>query len=99
LALGKEVLRGKKKITYGVGVAEDAVHMTEFNCLAPLYYFEKSRKTCPHAGRCREEGLLLALLDGKKALDYSRKDIVELPKVRRKAAKRVVTVSQEASGS
>jgi hypothetical protein len=88
LILGKEILRGKKKVAYGRTHEEDAVRADEFNCLAPIYYFERSRKNCGHAGRCREEGLLLALLDGKKALDYSRKEVTELPKVRkRKVAK------------
>ena len=68
---------------------KDSIHMSAFNCLAPLYYIEHSRIKCPHAGRCREEGLLLALLDGRKVLDYSHKKIIELPRVRcrRKAAK------------
>ena len=90
LILGKEILRGKKKITYGQTHAEDAVHARDFNCLAPIYYFERSRKKCGHAGRCREEGLLLALLDGKKALDYSRKEVTELPQVRKRKVAKVV---------
>jgi hypothetical protein len=44
-----------------------------FNCFAPLYFFEKTRKKCPHEGHCREEGLLLALLTGKKKLDYNQR--------------------------
>lgn len=84
LALGKEALRGKKKIVYGDEHDEDAIHVTAFNCLTPLYYFERSRKKCGHEGRCREEGLLLALLDGKKTLDYSHKEVTELPLVRRR---------------
>lgn len=90
LTLGKEVLRGKKKVAYGDEQAENTIHASAFNCLTPLYYFEHSRKKCPHVGRCREEGLLLALLDGKKALDYTHKEVTELPRVRRrrKVAKR-----------
>jgi hypothetical protein len=101
LAMGKEILRGKKKIAYGNDQAEDTIHATAFNCLAPLYYFERSRKKCAHAGRCREEGLLLALLDGKKALDYSHKEVIELPRVpcRRKVAKRVAKPSRQVSVS
>jgi hypothetical protein len=88
LVMGKAVLRGKKKVAYGPEGAENRVHASDFNCLAPLYYFERSRKKCGHAGRCREEGLLLALLDGKATLDYSRKEVTELPQVRqRKVAK------------
>lgn len=89
LILGKEILRGKKKVVYDHTHEEDAVHADEFNCLAPIYYFERSRKNCGHAGRCREEGLLLALLDGKKALDYSRKEVTELPPVRKRKVARV----------
>jgi hypothetical protein len=101
LIMGKQILRGKKKIAYGDEQGEDTIHATAFNCLAPLYYFERSRKKCAHAGRCREEGLLLALLDGKKTLDYSYKEVVELPHVsrRHKAAKRVARPSQRASVS
>ena len=84
LSLGKEVLRGKRAIDYGHDKAEDTVPVSAFNCLAPVYYFEQSRQKCGHAGRCREEGLLLALLDGKKALDYSHKEITTLPRIRRR---------------
>jgi hypothetical protein len=101
LVMGKEILRGKKKIAYGDDQAEDTIHATAFNCLAPLYYFERSRKKCAHAGRCREEGLLLALLDGKKTLDYSQREIIELPRVpcRRKVAKRAAKPSRQVSVS
>lgn len=86
LSLGKEVLRGRKKIIYTDGRAKDTVHIRAFNCLTPVYYFERSRKrTCGHARRCREEALLLALLDGKKALDYTHKEATELPRVRRRS--------------
>lgn len=88
LAVGKAVLRGKKKVAYGNEEAENTVHASAFNCLAPLYYFERSRKKCGHAGRCREEGLLLALLDGKTTLDYSRKEVTALPRVRKRKAAR-----------
>ena len=101
LARGKEVLRGKKKIAYGDERAEDTIPASTFNCLTPLYYFEHSRKKCGHAGRCREEGLLLALLDGKKTLDYTHKEVTELPRVRRrrKVAKRVAEPSRKVSVS
>ena len=100
LRLGKEILRGKKKIAYGDDGIEDTIHVSAFNCLAPLYYFERSRNKCGHAGRCREEGLLLALLDGKKTLDYSHKEVTELSPVRRrKVAKRVAEPSRKVSVS
>ena len=100
LAIGKDVLRGKKKIAYGNEHTEDTIHVSAFNCLTPLYYFEHSRKKCAHAGRCREEGLLLALLDGKKILDYTHKEVTELPRVRRrKVAKRVAEPSRKVSVS
>jgi hypothetical protein len=89
LALGKEILRGKKKITYRNKALESEIQATAFNCLAPLYYFEKSRVNCGHVGRCREEGLLLALLDGKKKIDYSQRPISELPHIRRQKVSRV----------
>jgi hypothetical protein len=44
---------------------------------------------CAHAGRCREEGLLLALLEGKRGLDYGYKEVAELPKIRRRKVARV----------
>ena len=98
LTRGKEILRGKKKINYGDDHTEDTVHITAFNCLTPLYYFESSRKKCAHEGRCREEGLLLALLDGKKALDYSHKEVTELPrKWRRKVSKVAPATAQKAA--
>jgi hypothetical protein len=75
----KEVLRGKKEIAYGEDPDEDSIHVSAFNCLAPLNYIERGRSRCPHEHRCREEGLLLALLDGKKVLDYSRKKVIDLP--------------------
>ncbi|UCH07842.1 MAG: hypothetical protein JSV55_02290 [Deltaproteobacteria bacterium] len=56
-----------------------SVDANVFNCLAPLYFFEKSRKKCPHEGHCREEGLLLALLGGKKKLDYRQKVPIGFP--------------------
>jgi hypothetical protein len=90
LQLGKDILRGKKKVIYGEGGSDDGVYAGSFKCLAPLYYFEKSRSKCAHGGRCREEGLLLALLSGKKKLTYARKTAIELPlsKVRSKALPR-----------
>lgn len=82
LALGREVLRGKKRIVYdGEPLPEDSISATAFKCLAPLYYFEKSRKACAHQGRCREEGLLLALLNGKKELVYAQKEAIKLPRL------------------
>ena len=84
LELGKKILRGQKKIDNGVEPAEDTIHVNSFNCLAPLHYIDRSRIKCPHDGRCRDEGLLLALLDGKKVLDYSHKKIIELPLKRRR---------------
>ena len=98
LAMGKEILRRKKKIAYGHYRSEDTIHVSDFNCLTPLYYFEKSRKKCAHAGRCREEGLLLALLDGKRTLDYSHKEVTELPSIRgrkRKVARAATAEAQE----
>jgi hypothetical protein len=93
LILGKEILRGKKKVVYGDTDEGDVVRADAFNCLAPIYYFERTRRQCGHAGRCREEGLLLALLDGKKALDYSRKEVMELPAVRKRKVARVAKAS------
>ena len=57
-----------------------SVDANVFNCLAPLYFFEKSRKKCPHEGHCREEGLLLALLGGKKKLVYNHRVPFEFPR-------------------
>jgi hypothetical protein len=80
LALISQVLRMDKAVNYrrdfysDRGMIEGARHSVdakEFNCLAPLSFFEHSRKNCGRKGRCREEGLLLALLTGKKRLDYT----------------------------
>ena len=94
LRVGKEILRGKEKVVYGEAGSDDGIHAGSFKCLAPLYYFEKTRSKCAHKGRCREEGLLLALLSGKKELSYAQKTAIELPirRPRRKkaAARKVV---------
>lgn len=88
LMLGKEILGGKKKLVYnGTDYVEGSVHASSFNCTAPLQYFEKSKKKCGHMGRCREEGLLLALLSGKRGLDYSQKTTIEIP--RKKSSQKV----------
>jgi len=82
LALIKEILRMKKNVNYNRDLysargelegSRYSVDANVFNCFAPLYFFEKTRKKCPHEGHCREEGLLLALLTGKKKLDYTQK--------------------------
>ncbi len=82
LASIKEILRMKSNVSYNRdlylarGEPEGSRHSVDanaFNCLAPLYFFEKTRKKCAHGGRCREEGLLLALMTGKKKLEYSQK--------------------------
>jgi hypothetical protein len=83
LALGVEILRKKKKLVYdGMAHSEDSVNAGAFNCLAPLNYFEKTRMKCAHEGRCREEGLLIALLRGRKELDYSQKAAIDFPRVK-----------------
>ena len=88
LLLGIEVLRGKKKIVYdGNDNSEDSLSATSFNCLTPLYYFEKTRENCAHRGRCREEGLLIALLSGKKKLVYAQKKALEFPRLARRIEK------------
>lgn len=85
LILGKDILRGKKKLVYnGEDQSEDVVDARSFNCVAPLKYFDKTRKTCGHEGRCREEGLLLALLSGKKQIDYSQKRAKLFPYIKRR---------------
>jgi hypothetical protein len=85
LVLGIELLKGKKKLAYNIEpTSEDAIHISQFNCMAPIYYFEKSRRNCAHQGRCREEGLLLALLSGKKELAYTQKTATELPYLRKR---------------
>jgi len=88
LALIKEILRMKKDVNYNRDLysargelegSRYSVDSNVFNCFAPLYFFEKTRKKCPYEGRCREEGLLLALLTGKKKLEYSQKVLIEFP--------------------
>jgi hypothetical protein len=79
LQLGLEILRGKKKLMHEQVPRGEGVHASSFTCLAPLAYFEKSRLNCAHAGRCREEGLLIALLTGKRKITYSQLTALELP--------------------
>jgi hypothetical protein len=88
LALIKEILRMKKNVNYNMDLwsgrgqlegSRNSVDASAFTCLAPLHFFEKTRKKCAHRGRCREEGLLLALLTGKKKLTYSKKVLITLP--------------------
>lgn len=88
LALIKEILRMKKNVNYNRDVysargelegSRHSVDANVFNCLAPLNFFEKTRKKCPHEGRCRDEGLLLALLTDKKKLEYGQKMPIEFP--------------------
>ena len=88
LALGMAILRGKKKIVYSEELkTDDTVDASSFNCLAPLYYIEKTRQNCAHQGRCREEGLLIALLSGKKEMVYAQKKAVEFPRLERRRKK------------
>jgi len=79
LQLGLEILRGKKKLVFEKVAPEEGVHASSFQCLAPLSYFGKTRLNCPHQGRCREEGLLVALLTGKRKLAASRQAAISLP--------------------
>jgi hypothetical protein len=90
LQLGLEILRGKQKLVYEQVPPGEGIQAGSFKCLAPLAYFEQSRLSCAHEGRCREEGLLLALLTGKRHLDYSQISAIELPsrKLKRVAARK-----------
>jgi hypothetical protein len=90
LERGKEILHGGKKLVYTIDHSEDGIRASSFTCLAPLSYFEKSRSNCGHKGRCREEGLLLTLLSGRKQLTYTRKTAIQLPR-RKPRAKEAVT--------
>lgn len=93
LALGIEVLRGRKELVYNTEFQSvDGIHVSQFTCMAPLYYFEKSRSKCAHQGRCREEGLLLALLSGNKELDYTQRSAIEFQKLKKR---RKEAVSEE----
>ena len=85
LMLGKDILRRKKKLVYhGEEQSEYDVNARSFNCVAPLKYFAKTRMACGHEGRCREEGLLLALLSGKKQIDYSQKKAKLFPYIQKR---------------
>ena len=85
LRLGIDILRRKKKLVYNdKDQTENTVNARSFNCAAPLKYFEKTRFACGHEGRCREEGLLLALLSGKKQIDYSQKKAKLFPFIQRR---------------
>ncbi|MEW6665683.1 MAG: hypothetical protein AB1512_10755 [Thermodesulfobacteriota bacterium] len=91
LSVGAELLRGKRRLVYNADEAEreGVVYAGAFNCTAPLRYFEATRKACGHEGKCREEGLLIALLSGKKGLEHGHKEIAGLPvrdRTQRKAA-------------
>jgi hypothetical protein len=102
LALGIELLRGRKRLVYSAeSDSGDTINISRFKCMAPLNYFEKSRRNCAHQGRCREEGLLLALLSGKRELVYTQKTAIELQnlKERRKEVRTEEAVREEAIGS
>ncbi|MBW2264736.1 MAG: NAD(P)H-dependent oxidoreductase subunit E [Deltaproteobacteria bacterium] len=72
LSLSRTMLEGKRKLVFSDKLdSEDTVNAKEFHCLKPLSYFEKSRNTCGRQGKCREEGLLVDLLSGKKELVHS----------------------------
>jgi len=49
----------------------NSIHVSEFKCLVPLKHLEKCI-ACPKGGKCRERGLIIQLLSGKKRLDYTR---------------------------
>jgi hypothetical protein len=84
LQLGIELLRRKKTINYGTEQKEDSIHANEFNCSTPLKYFEKTRTKCAHKGKCRDEGLLTALLNGKRRLEYAQMEAIPLPKPKKR---------------
>jgi hypothetical protein len=92
LAMGEEILRGKKHLVYNENEdpADGIVFAGAFKCTAPLKYFEATRRACGHEGKCREEGLLLALLSGNKGLDYSEKVVHSLARKRRAGEEEVV---------
>lgn len=98
LKLGQEILKGKKQVVYARGgaTAADDVHASTFKCFAPIYYFEKTRTNCGHQGRCREEGLLLALLSGKRTLDYSQKVVIPLAARKRRRVPLAVPAAEPA---
>lgn len=101
LSMGIEILSRKKKISYGHYESEDTIHVSEFNCLTPLKYIEKTRMKCVQGGRCRDEGLLLALLNGKKNLVYSYKEVTEISLIRSRRRKKAVmdaTAEAQAAG-
>ena len=79
LLRGLALLQGKK-ICYDehIDPGDDMVHVSSFGCLAPVRYYQKTRETCAHRGRCREEGLLLALLTGKRTMEYARRAPVRM---------------------
>ena len=85
LRLGEEVLRGRKRLVYNSEDHDDGiVHASSFKCAAPLHYYEKTRSVCGHNGRCREEGLLLVLLSGRKELTYAQKKPLKLPRQKKR---------------
>lgn len=100
LALGKEILKGKKKLTYiGSGeISEAHVDASAFGCVAPLKYFERTRELCGHEGRCREEGLLIALLDGRKRMDYVHRQPVAIAERRAERKQREAAETRAKAG-
>ncbi len=93
LQLGVQLLRRKMTVSYNEDTPEGSIHANKFTCNAPLKYFEKTRQKCPHMGRCREEGLLLALLTGKKELTYGQQDV--LPLISKKPAMKKSQVKEK----
>lgn len=75
LKLAFEVLKGKKKVSYNPETkGENTIDATDFTCTTPLHYIERTRMKCAKQGKCREEGLLVALLSGKRTIDYLCRD-------------------------
>lgn len=56
---------GRKKV-------KKSIHVLDFNCKDPLKYFERCAK-CAKEGRCPDRARLIALLLGRKKLDYTKK--------------------------
>ena len=64
---------------------KNTIHVTEFRCFSPLKFFENCIK-CAKGGKCRERGLIMQLLSGKKKIDYvkleeKREKVVKVVKI------------------
>lgn len=72
LKLAIAIIRKMKELVYYETESYDKVLPTDFGCLVPLKFIEKSINVCPRFGKCADEIRLRLLLLHKCKLDYTQ---------------------------